>query len=1065
MVTTMSWAQDRTVSGTVTSAEDGSTLPGVNVVVKGTTNGGVTDFDGNYKISVPEEGGTLVFSFIGLESQEVEIGTRSVVDVQMASDVKQLSEVVVTAMGISREKQSLGYAVSEVEAEALEQKSESDVARILTGKASGVQIQNQGGMSGSGTSIIIRGLNSFSGDNQPLFIVDGVPFSGATNAQGDFVDGNNGSSRFLDLDPNNIAEVNVLKGLAAATLYGTQGRNGVIIITTKAGSTGGQSKKTEITVASSVFANEIASMPTYQTEYGGGFDQAFGWFFSNWGPAFAEGGAAGWGTQSAITADASGNPTLEHPYSTASPATGIPQAFPEFAGARYDWKPYNSVENFFRRGIVTNNSVNLRGSSSDGKYTYSASYGGLKDKGFTPGNELTRNNISVGGSAKLSNNFTFNGTLTYAQTDFTAPPVAANEGSNVSGESASIYANLFYTPISVDLMGLPFQNPITGESVYYRQNNSIQNPLWTVANAGTQQKVNRTFGGLGLSYKITDNLNVNYRLGYDIYSENNVSFSNKGGKTGSVANQSGIYKTWNNTNTIIDNNFSVSGNFDLNQDFDLTFNVGATSRRDVFDQNGVSSTGQQVFGVLRHFNFAAQNEIQYFEDRNILGAYGQADVGYKGFAYVTLAARKDWVSNLSKENRTISYPSASISFLPFKAISALSDIDMVDFFKLRVGYGTSANFPTGYPVAATLVLDTQDFQDAGGVDVVTNTTGEILGNPDLRPEKIGELEFGLETRMMDNRLSLDLSVYRKTTTDLIVDRPLDPSTGFIETRTNVGEIVINGTEIDLGYDWIRSDNNGLNFSTNLNWFRSISLVTDLGLDTDLVAYAGYSNRGNAAIVGYPLGTMIGTAIARDDNGNFLVNAAGSYVTQQGNNVIGDATPDFMMNINNSVSYKGIRFSAIFSWTQGGDIYALTPATLIGRGVILQDGVSRENSFILPGVNPEGNKNSTQINNSTYYFNNVLYGPDELRVYDATVFRLQEINLGYSLPKTMLAKTPFGDVSVSLTANNLWFKAPNMPTNTNFDPNVAGLGVGNGAGFEYQNGPSSRRYGINLKASF
>ncbi len=1065
MVTSMTFAQDRTVSGKVTSSEDGSTLPGVNVVVKGTTNGGVTDMDGNFKISVPEDGGTLVFSFIGLETQEVEIGTRSVIDMQMASDVKQLGEVVVTAMGISREKQSLGYAVSEVSAENIEQKSESDVARILNGKASGVQIQNQGGMSGSGTNIIIRGLNSFSGNNQPLFIVDGIPFSGATNAQGDFEDGNNGSSRFLDLDPNNIEEVNVLKGLAATTLYGTQGRNGVILITTKTGSSGTSAKKSEITVSLSVFANEIASMPNYQNEYGGGFDQAFGWFFSNWGPGFHEGGAAGWGSQSAITVDASGKPTLEHPYSTASPATGIPQAFPEFAGARYDWKAYDGVKDFFRTGTITNNSVNFRGTSDDGKYSYNASYGGLTDEGFTPGNKLTRNTLTIGGSAKLSNNFTFNGTLSYAQTDFTAPPVAASEGSNVGGENASIYGNLFYTPRSIDLMNLPYQNPVTGESTYYRQNNSIQHPLWTVNNAGNIQKTNRVFGGLTLMYKINDNLNVNYRLGYDTYSENNTNYSNKGGKTGSVANQSGVYQTWNNTNTILDNNASINGNYNLGQDFDIRFTVGATSRRDVFDQNGVKSTGQQVFGVLRHFNFAAQDEKQKFEERNILGLYGQADLGYKGFAYLTLAARQDWVSNLAEEFRTVAYPSASVSFLPFKAISALNSVDAIDFLKLRVGYGTSANFPLGYPVASTLVLDTQDFQDEDGVDVVTNTTGEILGNPDLKPERIGELEFGLETRMLDNRLSLDFSIYKKTTKDLLVDRPLDPSTGYRETQTNIGEIEINGIEVDLAYDWIRSADNGFTWTTSLNWFRSISKVTDLGLDTDIVSYAGYNSRGNAAIVGEPLGTMIGTAIARDADGNFMVNAAGSYVELQGNNIIGDATPDFNMNVNNALSYKGVRLSALFSWTQGGDIYALTPATLLGRGVINDEGVSRENSFILPGVNPEGNPNTTQINNSTYYFSNVLYGPDEMRVYDATVFRLTEINLSYSLSQNVLANTPFGDVSLQLTANNLWFYAPNMPVNTNFDPNVAGLGVGNGAGFEYLNGPSSKRYGVSLKVSF
>ena len=1062
---TESWAQERTISGKVTSVDDGSTMPGVNVVLKGTTNGTITDIDGNYKLSVPSEGGILSFSFVGLTTEEVEIGTRSVIDIAMTSDVKQLSEVVVTAMGISRDKQALGYAVSKVSTESIEQKAEGDIARVLNGKASGVQIQQQSGMSGSGTSIVIRGMNTFSGSNQPLFIVDGVPFSGATNAQGDFVDGNNGSSRFLDLDPNNIEEVSVLKGLAAATLYGTQGRNGVILITTKSGSSKGAVKKTEVTISSSLFANEIASMPNYQNEYGGGFDQAFGWFFSNWGPSFAEGGSAGWGNQSAITVGANGKPVLAHPYSTASPATGMPQAFPEYAGAEYDWKPYNSVEDFFRTGVIKSNSVNVRGSSSDGMVSYNASYGNLTDEGFTPGNELVRNNFTIGGSAKLTNKFTVSGTMNYANTDFKSPPVSASYGSNVGGENASIFGNLFYTPISVDLMGLPYQNPITGESTYYRQNNSIQHPLWTANNAGNIQDTHRAFGGLSLLYDINDNLKISYRYGHDVYSENNVNFSNKGGKTGSVANQSGVYQTWNNTNTISDNNLAINGNYDLGQDFDISFTVGATSRRDVYDRNGVTSTGQQVFNVLRHTNFATQNEIQYFEERNILGAYGQADIGFKDFTYLTLAGRKDWVSNLSQENRTIAYPSASISFLPFKGISALNDNQIVDFMKLRVGYGTSANFPVGYPVSSTLVLNTQYFQDGSGKDVVVNTTGHVLGNSNLRPEKIGELEFGLEARMLDNRLSLDFSMYNRTTTDLIIDRPLDPSTGFTTTKTNIGLIEANGIEVDLSYDWIKKENDGLNWTTSLNWFKNKSIVKDLGLDTDIVVYEGFATLGNAAIKGEQIGTMIGTAVARDDNGNYMVNAAGSYVIQEGNNIIGNATPDFTMNVNNSLSFKNIRLNMLFSWTQGGDMYSQTVQTLLGRGVINDEGVDRANSFILPGVNPEGQKNSTQINNSTYYFSNVLYGPDELGVYDATVFRLQELSLGYSLPQKMLGKTPFGLINLTFTGNNLWFLAPNMPKNANFDPNVAGLGVGNGQGFEYLNGPSSRRYGLSLKASF
>jgi TonB-linked SusC/RagA family outer membrane protein len=1054
----LTFAQEKTVTGNVSDAS--GPLPGVTVLVQGTNVGTQTDFDGNYSIKA-STGAILQFSFMGMQSKSVTVGSSNTINVVMQEDAQALEEVVVTGLGIKREKRALGYAVSNIANENIDQKSESDIARVLNGKASGIQIQQQSGMSGSGTSIIIRGMNSFSGSNQPLFIVDGVPFSSDTNAQGDFIDGNNGSSRVLDLDPNNIESVNILKGLAASTLYGTYGRNGVILITTKSASTGSGVKKTEITVSSSFFANEIASMPNYQNEYGGGFDQSFGWFFSNWGPSFEEGGPAGWGNQSAIDE----NGTLAHPYSTASSATGIPQAFPEFAGVRVDWKPYDGVKDFFRTGIIKTNNINIRGASNDGNVSYNVNYGSLDDQGFTPGNQLRRNTFSLGGNAKLTNKFTVTGTMNYTSTDYKTPPVAASYGSNVGGENASIFGNLFYTPRSIDLMNLPYQNPITGESTYYRQNNSIQHPLWTVNNAGNIQNTNRVFGALSLLYTLNDNLNATFRYGFDFYSENNTNFSNKGGKTGSTANRSGVYQTWNNTNTIDDLNFTLNGNYDLSEDLDLSFSIGATSRRDVYDRNGVSSIGQQVFGVLRHFNFAEQDEIQYFEERNILGAYAQAELGYQDYLYLTLSGRNDWVSNLTEENRSILYPSASVSFLPSKIIESLQDSNVINFLKLRAGYGTSANFPTGYPISSTLRLDTQDFQDNDGVNIVTNTGGSALGNVNLKPEQIGELEFGVEARMFDNRLTLDASVYRRTTKDLIVDRPLDPSTGYTTTRTNVGEVQNDGIEIDMAYDWFRSNDDGFTWNTSLNWYKNDAVVTDLGLDTDIVVYEGFSNRGNAAIKGEPLGTMIGTAIGRDENGNFKVNSAGSYVVEQGNNIIGDATPDFTMNVNNLFTYKNISLGFLFTWTQGGDMYAQTIQTLLGRGVINDDGVDRANSFILPGVNPAGETNTTQINNSTYYFSNVLYGPDEMGVYDATVFRLQELTLSYNLPQKYLEKTPFGSLSLTFTGNNLWFYTPNMPKNANFDPNVAGLGVGNGAGFEYLNGPSSRRYGMSIKASF
>ena len=1060
-------AQEKTVTGNVVD-QAGVPLPGVNIIVENTTNGTQTDFDGNYAINVAE-GQALLFTYIGQRTERIVVGTSNTINVVMQEDAQALEEVVVTALGIKREKQALGYAVAEVGSEQLEERAEGDIGRVLAGKASGVNITQQSGLSGSGTNIIIRGFNSFSQSNQPLFIVDGVPFNADTNPSGrqgsrqDFINGNNGSSRFLDLDPNSIESVNVLKGLAASTLYGSLGRNGVILITTKAGTGGAGTKKTEVTVTTSMFFNELASQPEYQNQYGNGFDQAFGWFFSNWGPSFDRDGVAGWGNSSAF--DDQG--TLPHPYSTAS----FSAAFPEFQGARYKWQPYDNFGNFFRTGTVVNTSVNITGASEDGKVSYNANYGYLSDTGFTPGNSLNRNNFGVGGRAVLSNKMTVSGTINYARTKFISPPVALSQGNGATGSGSSVFGDLFFTPRSVDIAGLPFQNPIDGSSVYYRQNNSIQHPLWTINNSGTNQETNRVFGNLALQYAFSDNLNLIYRLGIDNFSEDNVNFQNRGGvnsNSNDIRLQSGIYETWNNNNTIWDHNIALNGDYDLTEKVGVTFNLGFNGRREIFKQQGVSSDGQQVFGVLQHFNFLNQNEIQNFSERNVVGFYGQTEFDYDNILFVTLAARNDWVSNLAPDNRSLFYPSASLSFVPTTAFEELKS-DALNYLKIRAGYGTSAGFPDRnsdpYPVSNRLALDTQDFQDNTGVNIVTNSTGLTLGNPNLKPEQVEELEVGIESRWWDNRISLDVSAYQRTTTDLIVTQPLDPASGFFQTNTNVGEIKGEGIEIDLGLNLIRSETDGFDWSSNINFTAYETEVTDLGQDTDLIVYSGFGNLGNAAIEGQPLGVIYGSRILRDDNGNFVTNAVGDFVQDSQDGVIGDPNPDWVANLINTLSYKNFSLGFQLNYTQGGDIYSSTIATLLGRGLITET-LDRENTFILPGVKQsDGTPNDVQINNSDYYFNNVLFGPSELQVYDATVIRLQEVSLGYSFPQKFLDRTPFGALSFTISGQNLWWDAINTPDGANFDPNVSGTGVGNGFGFDFLNGPSSRRYGFSLKATF
>lgn len=1068
----LTFAQDKTITGTVTD-QDGLPLPGVNIVVEGTTNGTQTDFDGNYAIS-GSEGQTLLFSYIGQKDERVAIGAGNTINVQMSEDAQALEEVIVTAQGIKREKKALGFAVSSVGSEDLESRADGDVARVLSGKASGVQITSAGGMAGSATNVIIRGMSSFSGSNQALFIVDGVPFSSDTNAgsQGgadandvdnpSFRSGNTGSSRFLDLDPNNIAKIEVLKGLAAATLYGSQGKNGVILITTKAGAATTGAKKTEITVNQSYFVNQFASAPDQQEKYGNGFDQNFGWFFSNWGPSFEEGGVSGWGRQPLIDA----NGTLEHPYSSTR-VTKTKEAFPEFQDARYDWKVYDSLEKILADGGTSSTSININGATPDGNTTYNVNVGYLDDDSFVPGNSLTRANISVGGRSKLSNRFTVSATMNYSRTDYDSPPIAASRGNGTEG--LSLFANIFFTPRSIDLMGLPFENPIDKSSVYYRNGNDIINPRWIAKNVTNNQLTNRFFWNATMQYQISDNLDLTYRGGLDFYNERNTKSSNKGGVrfTNAIF---GFLDTFDNNNTIWDHYFALNGNYDLSEKLGMTFNVGATSRSTEFDQQGVSSKGQIVYGVKRHFNYTNQSPIQYNVKRNIVGLLGQATFDYDRMLYLTVSTRTDWVSNLISANNSQTYPSASISFLPTQAFPGIKSEKGLNFLKLRAGIGQSATFPTAYPTVGIVEQNTQVAGDGG--EVTTNQVAAFKANPDLKPELLSEFEVGFESKFFSNRVSLDFTYFDRTTKDLIVREPLSASTGFTFTQSNIGKIEGDGIEVDLGVDWFRSqERDGFSWNTRLNYTQNKFIVTEQ--EQDIIIYAGsslLSRAGNASIKGQQLGVLVGTALGRDAAGNYLVDGGGDYVVVEqdldGNiPIIGNPNPDYIMNLINSMSYKNWNLGFQISHVKGGDIMSNTVATLLGRGIIVET-EDRLNTYILPGVSQStGEPNQKQINNSTYFFNNILFGPAELKIYDASVIRLQELSLGYTFPSKFLDKTPFGSLTLTAQGFNLWYDAYNTPKGANFDPNVQGAGVGNSQGFDYINGPSARRYGISLRASF
>ncbi|WP_409557575.1 SusC/RagA family TonB-linked outer membrane protein [Allomuricauda sp. SCSIO 65647] len=1062
-------SQEKTITGTVVD-EGGIPLPGVNIVVEGTTTGTQTDFDGNYAISA-SEGQVLIFTYIGQSDERRTVGAQDVINVQMQEDAQALEEVVVTAQGIQREERSLGYAVTTVNEDQVASRPEADIGRVLQGKVAGVNITSNNGLSGSGTNIIIRGYSSVTQSNQPLFVVDGVPVDSGTNTQTSFLDGNTESSRFLDIDPNTIESLSVLKGLSATVLYGNRGRNGVILITTKGSTTGESVSKTEITVNQSVFMSD-AILPIYQDNYGGGFHQGFGYFFSNWGPRFDRTDDDGISQAAQFTGNPGGPAILLHPYNFIADQTLI-AGNEDLLSQPYEYRPYNGVEEFFRKGVVTSTSINVRGGAEN--VSFNLNYGRTEDRGITPGNRVLRNNFSLGGNARLSNKFSINGVFNFIRTDFTSPPNAVSTGSGAAFNGGAVFGDLMYTPRSVDLTNLPFQ-AADGRSVYYRSGNDIQNPYWTVANVRTGQDTDRFLGNASINYAINDWMNITYRLGLDTYSEFNFYGQNKGGVDGVPL---GVLRTTSVRNTIWNHDIILTADRDLTEDINFKAIAGLNSRRDEYAQDGIESQGQLVFGVLEHFNFTTPSSVnslvrtgnanlnQNFEE-NLVGAYLDLTLSYKDFLFFNAVGRNDWSSTLERENNSLFYPGASISFVPTSAFEGIQG-NALNYLKLRLGYGSSAGFPTPFSTRSVLGLNARSLVDINGNVISSNSVDNVLGNRDLKPERIEEFEVGIDSRLF-NRFNLNVSLFEKTTTDLITNRALDSSTGFQSTTVNIGEIQSQGVEVDFDFDVLResTDKIGVNIAGNFSAIETT--VTDLaeGTNNILLTDAVSGEAANYAVEGRPFGVLLGSTYQRDADGNRLVNDAGRYLFDPNISEIGDPNPDWTAAVVPTITFKNFTLSANLQYRHGGDIYSVTTAALIGRGVVdFNDPIDRESQYILPGVKAsDGTPNDVAISSTEFGFNTFFGGNiNEINVFDGTTIRLQEASLGYTLPKDLLRGTPFGSMSFTISGQNLWYDAVNFPDNVRYDTNSSSTGVGNGQGVDFFTGPSARRYGFTVRATF
>jgi len=1074
-------AQGKKITGKVTSSDDGSGLPGVTVQVKGTSKGSQTDIEGNYSIEAAS-GSTLVFSFVGMNTQEVKLGNQSVVNISLGADTKQLSEVVVTAIGIQREKKALAYAVSNVNAESLQQRSEPDALRALNGKVPGVNIISGGGAPGQATRITIRGANSFAGNNQPLFVVDGIPFDNSVNATDGFNQNTVTSNRAYDIDPNNVESMTILKGAAASALYGSRAANGVVVITTKAGSKNAK-KGLEVTYNSSYSTEKISTVPEYQDAYTQGSNQTYnGGFIGNWGSAFpAEvdriNQALGFERYSKIidgnyAAGFVPNPLTGVAYGAARYKTAFPQFLDANGNATpYELKPYDIIGGFFRRGSVLENSFNI--SSTGNTTTISAGASRMTNQGIIPNSGADRTTLNFGGNATLANKLNLSGNVNYVNTNQNSPQSGAGYYADYGGlaASGSIYSRLFYLPRNFDLNGLPFENPVTGGNVFYR---ALDNPLWTAKYNTYTSKVNRVFGNMALTYDVAPWLNLTAKGGVNTYDETRREVYRPGGNSVPL----GQVTRRNITNTELDFTFLASANKDISEKINMRLLAGFNANQRY--KNISSLLGQTVIDpnllILGGTNVQFASEFQSL--RRLYGFFAEYGASYNNYAFLTATIRNDHSSTLPAANNSYFYPSVSGSFIFTDAFKLPTNI--LSFGKIRANVAKVGKDADPYQVFTSYNFAVQYYNAS---PISATRLPSTLSNANLKPEFTTEYELGTELQFFKNRIGVDLAYFNRVSTDLIVTARIPTSSGFDFKATNAGKIINKGWELGLNLVPIKL-NNGFTWNSFVAYTRLRSEVVDAGPSGELfLGGTGLSSTGTMHRNGFPYGMIYGSRNARDDEGNVLISpTTGLPLQEPTSQILANPAPNFTVGWTNTFSFKGFNLSVLMDYRDGGSMFSATAASLLLRGQ-LKFSEDREGMRVIPGVlgdpqtykpllNEAGKtiKNTIPMTAFQSHFSNGYgaYGADETNIYDITTIRLREVSLGYNVPKAFLKKAiPFiGGLRVSLSGRNLWFKSPNMLTGLNFDPEVlSNFADSNIQGFDLGAAPSTRRFGANLSVSF
>ncbi|HOP57853.1 MAG TPA: SusC/RagA family TonB-linked outer membrane protein [Bacteroidales bacterium] len=1056
-------AQTRVITGTVSSATEGEgVIPGVTVQVKGTTLGTITDQDGKYSISVPANATTLVFSYIGMKKQEVEIAGRSVIDAAMESDLLGLDEVVVTALGISRERKSLGYSVQEVGGDNISKTKESNFVNSLSGKISGVQIMQSNTMGGS-ANVLIRGHKSLMNSNQALFVVDGVPIDNSiTNTSlqtmgGGGYDYGNAAS---DINPDDIESMSVLKGAAATALYGSRAANGVIMITTKKGTA---RKGIGVTVNAGLIFSKIDknTLPDIQKEYGGGYGQYYddesGYF---WIDDLDGDGTddlivptsedAAWGAKfdpDIMVIDWVGFEPTDH--------VNYLRKVPWVAGE-------HDLSDFFETGLKQNYNIAFDGGNEKGSFRLS--YTNLGEAGILPNSELKKNTINFAGSYNLTDKLSVESNVTYVNDK--------NKGRYGTGyDPGNPMQSLgqWFQP-NVDIYDLKKywitedRRQRTWNYAYY---DDIEIPIyhnniyWTRYMNYQNDGRDRMFGYGKVAYELTSWLSLEGRVSTDFYSEYQEE------RVAVYSNQTSDYtkylRTFSETNLDLMARFNREfGNFSLNG------LLGVNRRR-----NDVKSTnGSTVGGLLIPEFYDLMNSsspITTTETEQLYGVnsvFGQVSLGYQNMLYIDLTGRNDKSSTLPEENNSYFYPSVSTSFI-VSELPGIKGSNLFSFLKLRLNYAEVGN---DAPVYSLLQTYTQ-MANYGTQGVFR--VSDVLQNPDLRPERTKSWEGGIEAKFLQNRFGFDLALYRTLSVDQIMPVSISPSSGFSQRYVNSGEIENKGIELALNATLIQSRD--FTWDVQVNWFRNKNTVLDLYEGVENIQLASEWDLSVNIVKGMSYGQLRGTDFVYTDGKRTVDEDGWMLISDASDVLIGSVLPDWNAGITTFFDYKGITLSALVDISKGGNLYSTDlkyglatglfaeTAGLNEKGTPVRQPASEGGGYLYPNtVHADGSPNETYVD-CYDYFGAFLYDflPTAYHVHDASYVKLREISLGYNLPSRVLANTPLSRVTLSVVGRNLWLIHKNMPY---YDPELS-LSAGNIQGFADGAYPATRTIGFNVTVGF